>query len=193
MITVVRDAPVLSVGENIAVKPNTEVTFAITVSQKNGTITSFKFDLEGDGVWDNQDSLSGTYPASLKHTYSFATSKTFLARFYVRDSEGNEVEATRGIRVAQLCGFRTGLVCVAHADGGREVLEDCPNRAKGLSWEKLVGSGPACSPTRIKSRGTIGGMKSESGRMRFWKWWDRERFGKAANRGPDTSASPARR
>lgn len=99
-ITVVKDTPVLSVGENIAVKPNSEVAFDIKVSQKNGTIASFKFDLEGDGVWDNADSLSGTYSASLKHTYTSATPKTFLARFYVRDSEGNEVEATRGITVS---------------------------------------------------------------------------------------------
>jgi hypothetical protein len=99
-VTVIKDAPVMTVGDNVAVKLNSEVVFPISVSQKNGTIKAFKYDLEGDGAWDNADSLSGAYPATLAHTYNSAATKTFIARFYVRDSEGNEVEITRKITVS---------------------------------------------------------------------------------------------
>ncbi len=97
-VTVIVDMPTVSVGNNIAVKQNTEVSFPISITQSHGTIAAFKYDLEGDGTWDNSDSLSGTIPASLAHTYS--TLKIYTANFYVRDSEGNFVNTTRTITVS---------------------------------------------------------------------------------------------
>ncbi len=97
VVKVIKDVPLLNVGNNIGVKPNVEVTFNISVTQNHGTYAVFKYDLEGDGNWDNADSLSGTPPTILKHSYTIA--KTYTALFYVRDSEGNSATATRTINV----------------------------------------------------------------------------------------------
>ncbi|MDB5047357.1 MAG: hypothetical protein JWO30_428 [Fibrobacteres bacterium] len=94
-VQVVRDAPVVSVGGNLAVKKGTEVGFRISVTQEHGTIVAFKYDLDGDDVWDNAD--SSRVVDSLKHVYGAV--KTYTAKFYVRDSEGNVVIAARTINV----------------------------------------------------------------------------------------------
>jgi hypothetical protein len=94
-VQVIKDAPIVSVGSNLAIKAGTEVAFPISVRQEHGTIVAFKYDLDGDGIWDNAD--SSKVPETLKRTYSDI--KSYTARFYVRDSEGNVVTAARTINV----------------------------------------------------------------------------------------------
>jgi hypothetical protein len=89
------DAPRLSVGTNLAIKKGATVEFPIKVEQEHGTIAAFKYDLEGDGTWDNAD--SSAVPEKLTHAYG--TVKSYSANFYVRDSEGNETPVTRTINV----------------------------------------------------------------------------------------------
>lgn len=96
-IKVKRDVPVLSVGDNTAVKPGTEVVFTINITQEHGTLVSFKYDLNGDTTWDEIDTTDIPASLSLKHTY--AAAGNFLARFEVKDSEGNVATASRAITV----------------------------------------------------------------------------------------------
>lgn len=96
-VQVIKDSPVVNVGASLAVKVGSEVVFTITVNQQHGSIAVFKYDLEGDGTWDNADSSAA--PETLKHTYK--TARTYTAKFYVRDTEGNVVEPTRSINVTE--------------------------------------------------------------------------------------------
>ncbi len=94
-VEAVVDAPKVGVGANVSVRKGGTVVFPISIHQEHGTIVAFKYDLDGDGAWDNADSAH--VPDSLVHTYTEL--KNHTATFYIRDSEGNEVSATRTIHV----------------------------------------------------------------------------------------------
>jgi hypothetical protein len=97
-VTVKKDAPLIDVGQNIGIKPGAEVVFNITLTQEHGTFVSFKYDLDGDGAWDNLiDTSSAPATLTLKHTY--ASAGEFIAHFLIRDSEGNSTPASRTITV----------------------------------------------------------------------------------------------
>jgi hypothetical protein len=58
-VRVERDAPVLTVAAKSGAAINAPITFSPKVTQKFGAIVMFKFDLQGDGTWD--DSLPGPF------------------------------------------------------------------------------------------------------------------------------------
>jgi|GEM_PF-2193606 len=109
-VRVVRDVPQVTVGPNLAVIVGTEVTFPISIRNDHGAIVCFKYDLDGDGTWDNADTV--TVPEFLKFTYM--DTKTYTARFYVRDSEGNKAEPTRLINVRALGSLRIAITYPGH-------------------------------------------------------------------------------
>lgn len=98
-IRVKRDAPVLTVAAKSGAAVNAPIVFSPKATQEFGSIVMYKFDLDGDGAWD--DSLSGPFLGTSvelpPQTAAFAKEGTFKLLFLVRDSEGNE--DTAGISV----------------------------------------------------------------------------------------------
>jgi len=62
-------------------------------SQDFGTIVQFKWDMDGDGIYED----SAVVIKEITRTYTDA--KTYLAKFYVKDSEGNDTVVTKKITV----------------------------------------------------------------------------------------------
>jgi hypothetical protein len=93
LILVKRDVPILDVGRDTTISVGQTVTFTPKVSQEYGTVIRFKWDLNGDGAWD--DSASGLKSV----TYKYDLEKELAVAFYVRDTEGNDTTVLKKIRV----------------------------------------------------------------------------------------------
>ncbi len=108
-ITVLQDSPVISEvgfgsGTLEPMNPNQIYTFRtdssynfyISAKQQFGTIIIYKFDFDGEGVWDDSSYTN-------KIAKVFLKTGTYQARFYVRDDDGNETiwkhEITIGIEI----------------------------------------------------------------------------------------------
>ena len=92
-VKIVRDAPVADAGNDTAVSINSPVTLSGTATQRFGNIVMYKWDFDGDGVYDDSSSTS----AAMRHTYTHET--IYTARVYVRDDDGNEATDTRKVTV----------------------------------------------------------------------------------------------
>lgn len=93
-VSVKTDIPVLSVGH-----PDTSVALGATVAilpvverQEYGVVTGFKWDIDGIAGWD--DSAGNIKSLDVK----FEQEKEYTLRFYVRDTEGNEVIANKKVK-----------------------------------------------------------------------------------------------
>jgi hypothetical protein len=76
---------VISVGQTLAFLP-------VVPLQEYGVVTQFKWDLDGNLVWDDSS-------ATVKSvSYKFDTEKEYTVGFYVRDTEGNETVVTKKVR-----------------------------------------------------------------------------------------------
>lgn len=95
-VFVVKDPPVLSVGESRKAKVGEEITFNIKVAQAYGGVAALKWDLDGDGKFD-PDSVKDS-SAAPRHTYAEG-GREITVRFYARDTEGNESERTLKVAV----------------------------------------------------------------------------------------------
>jgi photosystem II stability/assembly factor-like uncharacterized protein len=93
-VLVVKDTPRLSIGPvDTVIGAGKTLSFAPAVVQDYGRVVLFMWDPDGDGTWNGtSDSL-----ASISYRYDHAASYT--ARFYVKDTEGNDTTVTLGIRV----------------------------------------------------------------------------------------------
>lgn len=91
-VVVVLDVPVLTVNSKGGAPVNAQLIFSAVVKQSFGTLVLYKWDLDGDGTWD--DSLHGPWSGDSVDLPAVSTkySKegTFKAKFLVRDGEGNE-------------------------------------------------------------------------------------------------------
>lgn len=100
-VTVKRDAPVLTISSKTGAAVNAPITFSPKATQEFGSIVMFKFDLQGDGSWD--DSLPGPFLGATvdlpPQTASYPKEGKVKARFLVRDSEGNETIAEANIEI----------------------------------------------------------------------------------------------
>lgn len=96
LITVVRDIPILTVASKTGAAVNAPITFAPKATQQFGSIVLYKWDLNGDGNWD--DSLAGNWPGTSVDldvkTAKFAKEGPVTVKFLVRDGEGNEAQAS---------------------------------------------------------------------------------------------------
>jgi hypothetical protein len=94
-VTVLRDLPTLTVASRSGAAVNTVILFSAKVTQKFGTIVMYKWDFTGDDDWD--DSLTGPWLGNAVDLPAISTKYTkegkFIAKFFVRDSEGNEAIA----------------------------------------------------------------------------------------------------
>jgi hypothetical protein len=92
-VTVKTDAPTLSVGRSdTTVSVGSSLTLLPVVgTQEYGLIVAYRYDLNGDGTWD--DTASAVKAVEVKCTEE----KTYTLRFYVRDTEGNETIAVKKV------------------------------------------------------------------------------------------------
>jgi hypothetical protein len=86
--------PKLSVGRadtNVALGASVGI-LPVVASQEYGLVTGFKWDIDGIPGWD--DSSGAVKALEVK----FDQEKEYVLRFYVRDTEGNEVIVTKKVR-----------------------------------------------------------------------------------------------
>jgi hypothetical protein len=92
IVTVKKDVPKLDVGRDTVISIGTTLVFRPLVAQEYGAVTQFKWDLDGDGVWEGtSDSLKTT-------SYTFDQPKAYAVGFYIRDTEGNDTTVYRKIK-----------------------------------------------------------------------------------------------
>jgi len=99
-VRVIKDPPVIDAGIDRRVPLDSSVFFPIHISQKYGSVKSLKWDLDGDGKYDDSASKSDT---TLAHTYK--TKGEYTLKFYVRDSEGNDTTKTIKLQAGILTPF----------------------------------------------------------------------------------------
>ncbi len=92
VIVVKRDVPIIDVGRDTTIPVGKTLTFTPKVTQEYGVVTRFKWDLNGDGIWD--DSASAIQAVSLKYDQE----KEVAVGFYVRDTEGNETSVVKKVK-----------------------------------------------------------------------------------------------
>lgn len=92
LVIVKRDVPNLKAGRDTVIAVGQSVTFSPEVTQEYGLIVLFKWDLNGDGFYE--DSASDVRK-NLTQRYDAA--KEYPVRFYVRDTEGNDTVVIRKV------------------------------------------------------------------------------------------------
>ena len=98
LVLVRKDTPRLSVGPDTTFSVGKSVVFKPVAPQDYGLITRFKWDLNGDGAYEDS-------AADLKEvSFTYSTAGDFPAKFYVRDTEGNDTAVVRNIKAV------TGLI-----------------------------------------------------------------------------------
>jgi hypothetical protein len=96
LVQVRRDIPKLRVEAPKGAPVGGEIRFRAIATQRFGTLVSFRWDLLGDGAWDDSSAAgwSGDSVDLPEVRQRYDREGTFLARFQVMDSEGNTGEAT---------------------------------------------------------------------------------------------------
>ncbi|MEO7425738.1 MAG: Ig-like domain-containing protein [Fibrobacteria bacterium] len=102
-VSVIKDPPVLDAGLDRKAPLDSQVSFPIHVTQRHGRVKSLKWDLDGDGKYEDSASTSDTV---LTHTYKNKNELT--VKFYARDTEGNETTKTLKVQA----GILTPLVII---------------------------------------------------------------------------------
>ncbi len=92
-ILVEKDVPKVDPGPKIVKRPGI-VDLSGSYTQKFGKIVMFKWDFDGDGKYDDSSATT----ALMSHNY--VNENTYLARFYVRDDDGNEATGTREVVIS---------------------------------------------------------------------------------------------
>lgn len=99
-VRVIKDPPVIDAGIDRRVPLDSSVAFPINITQKYGKVKSLKWDLDGDGKYEDSAAKSDT---TLFHTYK--TKGEFTLKFYARDSEGNDTTKTLKVQAGILTPF----------------------------------------------------------------------------------------
>lgn len=96
LINVKTDPPVVRIGEDTVIPVGQTVAFLPVVeTQEYGLVTGFKWDLNGDGAWD--DSAAAVKTVS----YKFDQEKQYLVRFLVKDTEGNQTLVSKKVNAVK--------------------------------------------------------------------------------------------
>ncbi len=95
-VTVKRDSPQMTIELDTVIQVGQTLTFLPVVApQEYGVVTEFKWDLDGNLVWDSSATLIKSV------SYKFDQEKEYIVRFYVRDTEGNETIVSKKIRTTK--------------------------------------------------------------------------------------------
>jgi hypothetical protein len=92
LVVVKRDVPRLKVGPDTVVAAGTTVIHRPETTQEYGLVVAFRWDLDGDGIYEDS---AAEMRSPLSHRY--ATAGEYLARFQVRDTEGNDTTVVRKV------------------------------------------------------------------------------------------------
>lgn len=92
VVIVKKDAPKVFVGRDTVVSLGSTLTVRPLVIQEYGLETQFKWDLNGDGIWD------GTSDSIKTLSYTFDQPKEYAVGFYVKDGEGNDTTVIRKVK-----------------------------------------------------------------------------------------------
>lgn len=87
-----KDVPRIALGIDTTISVGAAIIHSPTVSQEYGTLVEVRWDLDGNGSWD--DTATAFRPIS----QAYPEAKEYIARFYAKDSEGNDTVATRKVR-----------------------------------------------------------------------------------------------
>jgi hypothetical protein len=94
-VTVKRDVPVLEIGGDRTARPGDTLLFPVKATQEYGVIAALKWDLDGDGIWDDSVAAETAMP---RRAYD-GKDTLRAAIFQVRDGEGNVAQAFVFVRV----------------------------------------------------------------------------------------------
>lgn len=135
-VKVKRDMPVLTVASASGAAVNVPIVFSPKSTQQFGSIVMYKWDLAGDGGWD--DSLPGPFLGATvelpPQTMAYAKQGHFQPMFLVRDSEGNE--ATVGVEID--IGDQPPEILSISADTLISIKDSVPLMAKAKDLEGKV-------------------------------------------------------
>jgi hypothetical protein len=96
-----RDVPELEVGTDTSVILNSRVSWSMRVAQDYGTIEVLKWDIDGDGSWDDSTTgLTVAQGAFMTSSRLYDKAAKLTMRFCVRDGEQNIDSARRQVTVA---------------------------------------------------------------------------------------------
>jgi hypothetical protein len=96
VVTVLMDRPKTNPGEPVTAKSRTQVSFKGTATDSFGTIVKYKWDFDGNGVFDDSSDAPPAF------THSYAAEGEYKAAFQVRDDDGNVVTAIRKVTISDL-------------------------------------------------------------------------------------------
>ncbi|MDB5104486.1 MAG: hypothetical protein JWP91_2175 [Fibrobacteres bacterium] len=88
----VTDAPVPEAGKDTSAPIHTKIHFAGSATQAFGTIAIYKWDFDGDGIYDDSSAAGAA-----SHVYDHAAN--YFAKLLVRDDDGNENIDFRNIEI----------------------------------------------------------------------------------------------
>jgi hypothetical protein len=101
-VVVKRDVPRLEIGGDRSARPGDTLSFPVKATQEYGVVAALKWDLEGDGIWDDSVAAETAMPRR-----AYDGKDTLLAAiFQVRDGEGNVAQAFVFVHI----GFATRLL-----------------------------------------------------------------------------------
>ncbi len=139
VVTVKRDLPVLTVASRAGAAVNVPIIFAPAVTQQFGSTVMFKWDLDGDGNWD--DSLEGDWTGKTvdlpEKTGKYSKEGNYSIGFLVRDSEGNEAVIHVNVEI----GNQPPEILAISADTLISIKDSIRLFAKVKDYEGTVASG----------------------------------------------------
>jgi hypothetical protein len=133
-VTVKRDIPRLLVSTEGNTAIHSTLIFSARAAQEHGGIVSYRWDLDGDGNWD--DSLSGPSEGGMPWSgdsvdlpavsRKYDREGEYTARFRVRDTEGNEAETEVDVSISN----RAPEILSLRADTTISIKDSVPMVAK---------------------------------------------------------------
>ena len=129
-VVVKRDVPKVSVGADTVIGLGKTLSFRPGVAQEYGRVAEFKWDLDGDGVWDgSSDSIK-----TVSQTFDIV--KEYRVAFYVKDSEGNDTIVVKKVKVVN--GPAVAILLPKDNTVTRQLLIDVSWTVNGVAQDSLL-------------------------------------------------------
>jgi hypothetical protein len=133
-VIVCKDKPVVDGGNDTTVGINAKVTLSGTATQQFGTIVMYKWDFNGDSIYDDSSATIGA------GSYTYTHESTNNARFYVKDDDGNEATDIRIVTVKNNAPAITSIrpdttISVKDSIALRATAIDIDGKIKAYAWD----------------------------------------------------------
>ncbi|MBF0431256.1 MAG: hypothetical protein HQK83_08265 [Fibrobacteria bacterium] len=103
IVRILRDIPTIYSGDSVWASKGDNIDLSVRITQVHGSFHLFKWDLEGDGIWDDSTtefSSQTDYTHTLSHT--FTKSGFYLPKYEIEDNEGNINTDTRFVSIKNI-------------------------------------------------------------------------------------------